>query len=290
MKAGLATSQTSVDDLSVSCGNLGLLTETTLTLGGLLGQDVALVGLGAHKLAGTGAAETLLGAAVGLHLRHELLLCRLQTLFLGCCLVALVIEGTLNRSEEHEHVTAFELRSRLDRSKRFKVLSQTLEHVETLLGMSHLAATEHDGDLNACALLEESQDVTLLGLVVTHVNLGTEFHFLNFDPGLVLTSLLGLHGLLVLELAIIHDPAYRRFCVRRDFHQVKALLIGNALRIADAEQTKLRTINADQTARARGDLPVNTGVIRLSYCSNLLLCTKQKPGAKRHPGFTYRDT
>ncbi len=54
------------------------LTEATLTLGGLLAQDVALESLGAHKLAGTSLAETLLGAAVGLHLRHEILLNRLQ--------------------------------------------------------------------------------------------------------------------------------------------------------------------------------------------------------------------
>ena len=58
--------------------DLGLLTEATLTLGGLLAQDVALESLGAHKLAGTSLAETLLGAAVGLHLRHEILLNRLQ--------------------------------------------------------------------------------------------------------------------------------------------------------------------------------------------------------------------
>ena len=48
--AGLAAGETGVDDLGVGSGDLGLLTEATLTLGGLLAQDVALESLGAHKL------------------------------------------------------------------------------------------------------------------------------------------------------------------------------------------------------------------------------------------------
>ena len=73
----LATSETSVDDLLVGSGDLALLAEVALALGGLLGEDMALEGLSAHELTRAGAAETLLGAAVGLHLRHEFLLNRL---------------------------------------------------------------------------------------------------------------------------------------------------------------------------------------------------------------------
>ena len=71
---GLVAGQTCGNGLLVGGGELALLAEATLALGGLLGQDVALESLAAHDLARAGAAETLLGAAVGLHLRHEILL------------------------------------------------------------------------------------------------------------------------------------------------------------------------------------------------------------------------
>ena len=68
--------QVPLDDGGVCSGKLGLLAEVALALLGLLGEDVALESLGTHDLAGTGDAEALGGALVGLHLRHCcLLLC-----------------------------------------------------------------------------------------------------------------------------------------------------------------------------------------------------------------------
>lgn len=196
-------------------------------------------------------------------------------LFVSLGLAGLVIKGALNGCEEHEHVTAFKLGRRFDRSVLFQVLRKTLEHIEPLLRMGHFAAAEHDGDLNACALLQETKDVTLLGLVIAHIDLGSELHFLDLDLGLVLTSLLGLHGLLVLELAVIHDPTHRGIRVGRNLHQVKPLFIGDALRIADAEETELRSIYADQTAGGSGDLVIDAGVIRLSYVLTSFLNRKK---------------
>ncbi len=178
--------------------------------------------------------------------------------------------------KQHEHVTAFQLGLGLDRSERFEVLCEALEHVQTLLRVGHLAAAEHDGDLDARALLEEAQDVTLLGLVIAHIDLRSELHFLNLDLGLVLTSLLGLHGLLVLELAVVHDLAHGRLGVGRDLHQVKVLVVGDALRITSVEQTQLRSIDADETDTRGADLIVDAGVIRLSYLNTSFLQLEQK--------------
>ena len=87
--------------------------------------------------------------------------------------------------------------------------------------------------------------MALLGLVVAHVDLGTELHLLDLDARLVLARLLGLHGLLVLELTVVHHAANRRIGVGRDLDQVETLLVSNALRIADAEETELRAVDAD---------------------------------------------
>ena len=46
------------------------MAEVTLTLLAFLGQDVALVSLGAHDFAGSGDAEALGAATMGFHLGH----------------------------------------------------------------------------------------------------------------------------------------------------------------------------------------------------------------------------
>ena len=276
-EAGLG--ETRNDGLAIGAGDLGLLAEAALALRRLLGQDVALIGLGAHELAGAGNAETLLGTAVRLHLGHGILLYRLQDklLLIAFALLGLLVESALDGSEEHEHVAALELGLRLDRGIGLEVLRQALEHVETLLRMRHLATAEHDGDLHARALLEEAEHVTLLGLVVADVDLGTELHLLDLDARLVLARCLGLHGLLVLVLTIVHDAAYGRIGVRSDLDEVEVLLVGDALRVANVEEPQLRAIDTDQAAPRRGDLVIDARVIVLSYFRYLLQNTK--PGA-----------
>ena len=55
--------------------NKGHLREVTFPLLILLGQDVAFVRLLALDLAGSSKLESLLGAGLGLHLRHGLCSC-----------------------------------------------------------------------------------------------------------------------------------------------------------------------------------------------------------------------
>ena len=111
--------------------------------------------------------------------------------------------------------------------------------------------------------------MTLLGLIVAGVNLGTELHLLDLDLGLVLTSLLGLDRLLVLVLAVVHDLADGRLRVGGNLDEVEALLGSDALRVTNAEKTQLRAIDTDKTAGTSGDLPVNTGTIGFGYLTHL---------------------
>ena len=59
------------------------------------------------------------------------------------------------------------------------VLGEPLQQPEAQLGPGLLAAAEHDRDLDLVALLEEPDDVTLLGLVVVRVDLRPELHLLD---------------------------------------------------------------------------------------------------------------
>src|SRR5438067_1801955 len=85
------------------------------------------------------------------------------------------------------------------------------------LGMRHLTSPEHDGHLDLVPVLEEADDVSLLGRVVVWVNLRPELDLLDRDGGLVLAGELRLLLLLVLVLRVVHHPAHRRLGVRRHF-------------------------------------------------------------------------
>ena len=70
----------------------------------------------------------------------------------------------------------------LDETEFDDLVGQPAQQPETQLGAALLATAEHDRDLDLVARLEESHDVTLLGLVVVRVDLRAELHLL--DDGL----------------------------------------------------------------------------------------------------------
>lgn len=192
------------------------------------------------------------------------------------------------------HVATLHLWLLLNRSVGFEVFGETLEHGQALLRMGHLTTTEHNRDLDACALLEEAHDVALFGLVVARVNLGAELHLLDLDLGLVFLSGLGLHSLLVLVLTKVHDFANRRLSVGANLDKIKTLLISDTLCVAHAKNTQLGTVNANQAAGTGGNLLVNARTIRLGYVKHHPLmryalvrlpqtvARKQKTGAATH--------
>lgn len=93
--------------------------------------------------------------------------------------------------------------------------------------VSHLAATETQGDLHLVAVLEELVNRAHLDLVVMGVGPGTELHFLDLDDLLILASLGFFLLSLVLELAIVHDLADGRRRVRGNLHEIESGLFGH---------------------------------------------------------------
>src|SRR4051794_41444582 len=91
--------------------------------------------------------------------------------------------------------------------------------------MGLLPAAEHDRDLHLRALVEESLDVSLLGVVVVDADLRPELDLLHLDLALVLAGLLRLLLLLVLVLAVIHDLGDRRVSLGGDFYEAAGLSV-----------------------------------------------------------------
>ena len=93
-----------------------------------------------------------------------------------------------------------------------KVLADVLVH--------HLAAAEHDGELDLVALLEEGLDGMELRLEVMLADLGAKLHFFDLDDVVLAASIFIFLQALEFELAVVHDPGYRRLRLGRDLHKV----------------------------------------------------------------------
>src|SRR6266511_69809 len=150
----------------------------------------------------------------------------------GCGAVALVGaarggDGALARREHRDHVPPVLAGRAVHLGELADVGGQPLQQAPPELGVGHLAAPEHDGDLDLVALAQEAFDVALLGGVVVLVDLGPHLHFLEDDQALLAPALLGLDGLLVLVLRVVHQLADRRPRHRRDLDQVEVELVGH---------------------------------------------------------------
>src|SRR5690606_34514181 len=105
---------------------------------------------------------------------------------------------------------------------------------------------EAQGHLDLVAILDEPDDVAKLDLVVTLVGPGAELHLLDLDDLLLRPRLVRSLLFLVLELAVVHDPADRRIGVRRDLHQVQTGFLGHAQGLARRDDADLLVVHSRQ--------------------------------------------
>src|SRR3954469_3929620 len=112
--------------------------------------------------------------------------------------------------------------------------------------MGLLPAAEHDRDLHLRALVEESLDVSLLGVVVVHADLRPELDLLDLDLALVLAGLFRLLFLFVLVLAVVHDLGDRRVGLGCDLDEIEVLAVGVLARIVRGLDSELAAVVVDQ--------------------------------------------
>src|SRR5207248_8561662 len=100
------------------------------------------------------------------------------------------------------------------------------EQVAAPFRMGLLTAPEHDRDLHLRTLVEESLDVSLLGVVIVDADLRPELDLLDLDLALVLAGLLRLLLLLVLVLAVVYALRDGRVGLGRHLDEVEVLAVG----------------------------------------------------------------
>ena len=138
----------------------------------------------------------------------------------------------------------------------------------------HLAATEHDRDLDLVTFAEELLDLAGLGVEVAATDLGAVLHLLDDDVGALASGFLGLLGCLVLVLAVVHDPADRWVGLVGHLDEVEIELTGHGQCLGQRLDADLRAVGADEADLAGPDPVVDPGLVvgrRRSYRRSLLI-------------------
>jgi hypothetical protein len=126
-----------------------------------------------------------------------------------------------------------------------------------------LAAAEHDRDLHAVAVLEEADDVTLLGLVVVLSDLRAQLDLAHRHLLLVLAGLLRLLLLLVLVLRVVEDPDHGRARLGGHLDEVEVLRLRVPQRLVARHDADLLAVVADQPDLRHADPLVDARLIPL---------------------------
>src|ERR687886_1873420 len=174
--------------------------------------------------------------------------------------------GVLPRGQNHHHVAPVEVGLALDPPQVLKVVREPYQEPLAELGVLHLAAPEHDRNLDLVAAAQKALDVSSLGVEVVVTYLGSELYLPHVDVDLLLAG--GLAGLLllVLVLAVVHGADHGRVGVRGYLHEVQIHPLGVVHCFADVLYPQLLAVGRDQTNRPCPDLAVDPRFFFSRYC------------------------
>jgi len=77
------------------------------------------------------------------------------------------------------------------------------------------------------------------------VGFGTQLNFFNLDMNLFFSGFLLFFALLILELAVVHYAAYRRFGRGRHLNQIQLLLLREFKRLGYGKNAKLFAVGTN---------------------------------------------
>jgi len=120
-----------------------------------------------------------------------------------------------------------------------ELLNDAIEHPFAFFNVGVFASLEDDRDLNLVLVLQEADRLLHFELDVVIARLGPQPNFFDLRLMDVLMRLL---LFLVLELPEVHDAAYGRTLVRRNFHQVQFQFPGSRQRFRRGNDSQLLTV------------------------------------------------
>ena len=120
-----------------------------------------------------------------------------------------------------------------------------------------LPAAQQDLCFHLVSLGQELLRLRPLELEIVAVGAKTDADSLGLDFFLLRCLLADLLGLLILELSVIQDTAYRRLGLRRYLHQIQFLLLGDRERVDDGDGRVIHSVGIDKPHERDADLLVD---------------------------------
>ncbi len=201
-----------------------------------------------HHLATTCHLETFGRRTIGFHLAlgHTLTFFKkfLQGILRGKASCKAL--GLLWR-KDHDHLAPFHPGLHLYLGLLLHGFQDFLQNLHAKLRLGDLTSPKEDPDLDLITISEETLDVSDFGLQIVDIGLGTDLDLLYLHRRLLLAGLFHLFGLLVEELAIVHDTADRRIGLGRHLHQIQTLVSSQRQGLFPRNYAHLFAIGVNQT-------------------------------------------
>ena len=141
---------------------------------------------------------------------------------------------------------------------------ETFNDLTAVVQVAHFATLELHNDLDLVSVGKELVRVVDAGFKVVGVDGAGKLNFLDLDDLLILAGFLFLLDALETVFTVVHDAAYRGFCVRRDHDEVKILLFCHILCHSELDDTDLLTVRTDQSDFICADLLIDLQL----FCAN----------------------
>lgn len=150
------------------------------------------------------------------------------------------------------------LRTLLDLSNIAKHFRHVREQLDTDIRMRVLPPTQPNSKLHFVAFFQEAASLVALHLDIMVVGIRLHPNLFELDDLLVLACFALLLGLVITELAVIHQPAHRRVGIRRDLDKIQTSLLSHLLSLEGRHDTYLLAQFVDQANLWHTDAPINT--------------------------------
>ena len=161
------------------------------------------------------------------------------------------------RTDHHVDAAANELGVKIGMAVRRNLGQKLLHHPKAEFLMRHLAPAEFKHDFHFHVLAEKINRVLDFDAEVMRVNTRTELDFFDDRGVLVLFGFLFLLGLLIAELAQVHEAADRGRGSGGDFDQVHTVLARHGQRVVEGDDPKLFAVHSDNADFAGTDFTID---------------------------------
>lgn len=150
------------------------------------------------------------------------------------------------------------LRTLLDLSYIAKHFRHVREQLDPDIRMCVLPPAQPNGELDFIAFFQEAASLVALHLDIMVVGIRLHPNLFELDDLLVLACFALLLGLVIAELAVIHQPAHRRVGIRRNLDKVQTTLLSHLLSLESRHDTYLLAQFIDQANLRYTNAPINT--------------------------------